>query len=240
MPVLELEAGDHVAAIEGSAVTSAPALIMIRIGHRMFPLKSEPQCRTCQETQHRLHIETALIEGYGYGEIARSLGPYVTLTARHIRRHVRNGHSALELIDMRARMELHAYQAGIDVTTSKSIVTTAAIIDEVVHQGFRKMTAGELEIKTSDLLKATAMKQEIEKLTGQLLDVNFAADAMHRLSELARELAHSDEEFEQWKDYIQDDPQIQAMRRHREAMQAEQAALSQGIYVEEEDEDTEE
>lgn len=238
----ELTAGDHVGTVVDNVSSAPPALISLQIGRRLYPLKVVWKCKTCRHPK-RQHIETALIEGTGPGAIVASLGEHPGLDTQNIRRHVQRRHSALELVNTRVRLELHARQASIDVEASSSILTTTAVVDEVMHRGFQALVNDMMEVKTSDLLRATAMMQEIEERTGQKQDADFAAEVMHALVDEIEATFSTQEEFMQWVQYINTLPHIRAMFERweaiKEARENPQAAIAAESYGSDDDEDDE-
>lgn len=123
---------------------------MYRLGGRLYPVKSEPRCSTCQ-SPHRLHVERQLIRGYSYASIVRDLPDDAGLTQRGVALHVQRNHLPLNEHVKRVAIEERARELGRDAERHEQslvdAITFARLGIQDVHE---RMQNGEIKPTIKD------------------------------------------------------------------------------------------
>ena len=178
------------------------SMVMTRIGGVDYPLRSDPNCKTCQ-SPHRIRIEADLIRGHSYRAIARSLeglpeGVKGHPTRESISNHVQKGHLPIGQAVQRRIIERRAREIGQAVEDSEEpLVDHITINRMIVQKGFEAMASGSLDIKASDVVQASRFLHQVEKEAGGDIDAQAWIQAVMEYMEIAQRFIPSD----QWAAY---------------------------------------
>lgn len=138
-----------------------PSAVMYRLGGRLYPVKSEPRCSTCQ-SPHRLHVERQLIRGYSYSAIVRDLPDDAGLTSRGIALHVQKNHLPLNEHVKRVAIEERARELGRDAERhEQSLVDAITFARLGIQDVFERMQNGELKPSVKDGIQFARLLHEV-------------------------------------------------------------------------------
>lgn len=215
-------------------MTAHPSsMVMTRIGGKDYPMRSVPNCKTCQDP-NRMFIENELIRGRSYKLIAEALesmpaGGMGHPTADGISDHIRNNHLPLGVATQRRLIERRAKEVGKSIETSDDdLIDYVTVNQMIVSRGFERMQDGEINPDVAEVLAASKFLYQVEQAAGGGVDEQVWRDAMLAYMEVARDFIPA----ERWAEYgqaLSRNPVLRAM-----AAQAEQRAITAG-----EDEDGE-
>lgn len=165
--------------LSGSSVVPAMAdsasrtnsAIMYRLGGRMYPLRSVPQCKVCN-SHYRVEIERGLIKSYGYTAIHRSLPEQAKseLSIRNIEEHARR-HLPVDEGIRRAVIEARAKELGTSIEDAEG-----ALVDHIsfarvgVQKVFQAMSEGRLEPDVKDGIAFATLLLKVEQAAGEGVD----------------------------------------------------------------------
>lgn len=156
---------------EGSATVDRPAALMYRIGGHRYPLRSEPKCKVCQSLEYRQEIETALLRGFSYTTIHRSLPERSGLSVRNIRDHVENQHLPLDEAMRRVLIEETARERGLSIEDHEGTlvdhITFAKLGVQRVVEG---MQNGTLVPDIKDGIALASLLVRIQETAGEQVD----------------------------------------------------------------------
>lgn len=169
----------------------APAsAVMVEVAGQRFPMKSVPQCRTCQ-SPYRLEIERALCAGASYAAAAdvldgRAPGRMAHPTSANIRAHVEAKHMPLgatfqhQLIAERAKEIGKSLESG-----GQSLVDYVSTNRAVIQAGMNRIANGELQPNMSELLTAIRIEHTVQSSMGDGLDTEAWQEALITYMEVA-------------------------------------------------------
>lgn len=180
------------------AAKNMPAsMIMTRIGGKDYPLKSVPNCKTCQSV-HRMFIENALITGRTYKAIERSLPDETAAenpTSDNISAHYKNGHMPLPQEVQRRIIERRATDIGRNLEdAAEMLVDKYTVAEMIVHKGAEKILTGDVDPNVAETLAAIKLLHDFEKQN----EINVDQEAWIASVQVMMELAHEVMDDEQW------------------------------------------
>lgn len=159
------------------------SMVMTRIGGVDYPVRSEPNCKTCQ-SPHRFRIEADLIKGLSYTVIARSLqglpeGPKGHPTAEGIANHVKAVHLPVGAATQRRIIERRAQEIGRNIEHDTEVLADHVTVSQmIVQRGVEMVAEGNLEIKGSDVLAAARFLHQVEQAAGGETDTQVWIDVV--------------------------------------------------------------
>ncbi len=148
-----------------------PSMMMIRIGGQDYPMRSEPNCKTCM-SPHRQHIENELLKARSYAVIAKSLiglpeGVKGHPTSVGIAKHVKAGHLPLGTSTQRRLTERRAQEIGRSIENDEDTLADHITVSQmIVQRGVEMVAEGTLEIKGNDVMAAARFLQQVEQESG--------------------------------------------------------------------------
>lgn len=189
-------------------------MVMTRINGRDYPMRSEPKCRTCQ-SPHREFIERELVAGRSYRAIAKQLeglpeGAMAHPSDHGIGEHVRGGHLPVPHEQRRDLVEQRAKAIGKSIETDHNLVDYVAVNQMILHRGFERLQAGEIEPDTKDLLTAIATLHKIETTSPEGYDVEAYQEAMFVYMDVAQRFIPP-EVFEEYGAALRRNPILRAI-----------------------------
>jgi len=209
-------------------VTVHPSsMVMTRIGGKEYPLRSVPNCKTCQDP-NRILIENELIRGMSYASIARSLEGKPEGSLGHpgavaISDHVKNGHLPLGPSTQRRMIERRAKDIGRSIDEAEDTLVDYVTVNQmIVSRGFERMQDGEINPDVTDVIAASKFLHQIEQTVGGGLDEQAWESAMLAYMDVARQFIPPD----RWQEYgaaLYQNPILRAM-----AAASERKALGEG------------
>lgn len=161
--------------------TDAPSqsVVMYQLGGRLYPMRSEPRCNTCQ-SPYRLEIEKKILRGYGYTAVANSLPEDAGLSMSSIRSHVRNGHLPLDETVKRAAVEARALELGLDLEAhEQSLVDHIAFAKVGVQKAFERVINGDEDVTVSDGIALANLLVKVEQTAQGGVDSELMAQVFH-------------------------------------------------------------
>lgn len=167
------------------------SMTMVLIGGREYPLRSVPNCRTCQ-SPHRRFIENELLAGRSYKAIVRQLadledaGRLGHPSAEALSHHVKQGHLPNPVHTRRQIMEKRAEEIGAKIEGSDSIIDHLTVNQMVIQRGFERLVAGEIEPSVSDLMSAIQFQQRVEETSEEGYDAEAYQNALFAYLEIAQ------------------------------------------------------
>lgn len=175
------------------------SMVMTRIGGVDYPMRSNPQCKTCQ-SPHRLRIENLFVQGVSYRLIAEEISGLEEGRLGHpseekLRHHFVANHMPINVSAQRAIIERRAEEIGRSVEdANESLADYVTANRMVVQKGFERMQRGEIDVEMPDLLKAIQSLHQIESSMGGSVDTEVWVTATAAFSEIVRQLVTP----EQW------------------------------------------
>lgn len=167
-----------------------------RLGGRLYPLRSEPRCHTCQ-SPYRMRVEKGLLRGYSYRAIAESLPSDAHLNASHIRRHVRSKHMPLDENVRRVAIEERARELGHDVESHDQMLADHVTLARVgVQRVFERMQDGELEPDISDGIAFANLLAKLGIHEESAIDEQMLFEILGAYMEAAVEVMDADQQRE--------------------------------------------
>jgi hypothetical protein len=155
-------------------ISHSNSTVSYRIGGREYPYRSEPNCLTCQ-SQYRVEVENALLKGYSYASIARSM-PQAELTANNIFDHVSKGHMPLDEHLRRVVIEHRANELGRDIQRAEGVLTDHIAFARLgVQRVIERMATGELEPDIGDGIQFANLLLRLDEVEGGNVDQQAVA-----------------------------------------------------------------
>lgn len=176
---------------DAAEVIRGRSAIMYRIGGRLYPFRTVPQCDTCQ-SDFRIEIENLLLRGYTYTMIWRSLpekGQRST-SIESIRTHVHRAHMPLDEMMSRVLIEDRANELGKSVTEGEQALADHIAFARVgVARVFNDIQSGRQHpninhaIRLANLLVKVELAQSEGAMDNEVLQDGMAAywDAVLRV-----------------------------------------------------------
>lgn len=178
---------DELADQTGGAPASA---IMVEIGGQRFPMKSVPQCRTCQ-SPYRLEIEQAICSGASYAAAAdivlgRAQGRMPHPSADNIKYHVSAKHMPIGATMQHLLIADRAKEIGRSIEdSSQTLVDYISTNRAIIQKGMDRIATGELQPNMSELLTAIRIEHQVQASTGDALDSEAWQQALIAYMEVA-------------------------------------------------------
>lgn len=157
--------------------------IMVEVGGQRFPMKSVPQCRTCQ-SPYRLEIEQAICSGASYAAAAevvegRAPGRLPHPSSDNVKAHVASKHMPLGATFQHALIAERAKEIGKSLETgSASLVDYVTANRAVIQSGMDRIAKGELQPNMSELLTAIRIEHTVQSANGDGLDTEAWQEAL--------------------------------------------------------------
>lgn len=130
-------------------------------------LKPNPNCKVCKAIQKHPTLTREIYDTTWFVKTSRRTISEVQrkyqseFTYESIQRHIHNGHQTLSPSQIRDKNTKALAKHQKDLAQVEKTKTTA-IWDAVIGEGMKKLLDGEMELKASDLLKATKDKSDYE------------------------------------------------------------------------------
>lgn len=155
------------------------SVVMYQLGGRLYPMRSEPRCNTCQ-SPYRLEVEKKILRGYGYTAVANSLPDDAGLSVSSIRTHVRNGHLPLDETVKRAAVEARAVELGLDLEGhEQSLVDHITFAKVGVQKAFERVMNGDEEITVSDGIALANLLLKVDQNIQGGVDSQLITEVFH-------------------------------------------------------------
>lgn len=199
------------------------SMILTRIGGREYPLRSLPNCRTCQHPQ-RDEIENAMLAGQSMLSIRRAL-PEDDFRPSYdgLRGHFKNNHMPLEASAQVALIERNAKRQGLKIEEAiDTLVDHITVAEMVVQKGFQRMQSGEISPEMTDVLNAVKIVEQIQSRVQGDMDQEMWVSATMSMLEDARQIMNP-QQWEQYGKKLQSNPILKALA-DKQASSAAQAA----------------
>lgn len=146
------------------------SVAMYRVGNVAYPMVTVQACHTCTHA-FRVDIENAVIEGYGYEAISRSLPEgSKELSGRRIYEHKSRGHMPIDQLMVRQIQEARAAQIGLDIMTGSTLIDYITLGLTVVTKTYQKVVRGEIEPDLKDALGFSRLIHQVEVMAGNDID----------------------------------------------------------------------
>ena len=162
----------------------APAsAIMVEVGGQRFPMKSVPQCRTCQ-SPYRLEIEQAICSGASYAAAAevidgRPPGRLPNPNQDNIQAHVQAKHMPLGATFQHALISERAKEIGRSLETGSNTLVDYVVANRaIIQKGMDRIAKGELQPNMSELLTAIRIEHTVQSANGDSLDTEAWQEAL--------------------------------------------------------------
>jgi hypothetical protein len=206
-------------------MTHPSSMVNTRIGGVDYPMRSLPNCKTCQDP-NRLQIENDLIRGLSYNSISRSLdglpmGGLAHPTGEQISDHVKKGHIPLGVSTQRRLIERRAKEIGRSIDDAEDTLIDMVTVNQmIVQKGFERLAEGVLDPDISDIIAASRFLQQVEQNAGGGIDENTWRDALMAYMETTRVFIPQD----RWAEYgaaMNANPILKAMAKAAELKQIE-------------------
>lgn len=206
----------------GAPKNMPSSMVMTRINGKDYPLKSVPQCKTCQ-SPHRLYIEKAMLEGRTYRAIERELeglepGVMGHPSSEGISHHYKEGHMPLPAAVQRRLIERRAEEIGLDMESKvESLVDKVTVAESIVQKGWELLANDAQAPTVAETLAAIKLLHDIEKQTEGSLDQEAWVGAVQVMMEVAREVM-ADDQWEYFGRKLSSHPVLHALARKKQAM----------------------
>jgi hypothetical protein len=193
--------------------TDAPSqsVVMYQLGGRLYPMRSEPRCNTCQSS-YRLEVEKKVLRGYGYTAIANSLPSDAGLSVSSIRAHFRNGHLPLDETVKRAAVEARASELGLDLEAhEQSLVDHITFAKVGVQKAFERVMNGDEEVTVSDGIALANLLARVEQTAQGGVDSELMSEVFHAYMRAFVSVVTSTEQQQQFARMLGRDPVMVAL-----------------------------
>lgn len=180
------------------------SLVQVRIGNKTYDARYEKSCKTCTHPA-RMEIESALVMGDGYRQVARTFSSIEwegrdgsrqilpEINHQSIRNHCLRGHMPLSAAALRQITEDRTHALGLNYEEmADRYVDHYTVARAIVQKGHERLVQGELEPDLRETLAAAKLLKEIEDAQQTGLDVEMWNQAMVAYFEIARELMPPD------------------------------------------------
>lgn len=166
-------------------VSHSNSSVSYRIGGREYPLRSEANCLTCQ-SHYRVEIENALLKGYSYASVARSI-PQAGLSSQNIYEHVNNGHLPLDEHLRRVVIEQRATELGRDIQRSDGVLTDHITFARLgLQKVLERMQTGELVPGINEGIQFANLLFRLDEFAGESVDQSAIAASFMAFMEAAK------------------------------------------------------
>ncbi|MFD8650685.1 hypothetical protein [Streptomyces mirabilis] len=165
------------------------SIVMIRVGGRTVPAKTNSKCRVCQ-SPHRVQIEKWTLEAYTRPTILAYLkdlepGPLGHPSEKSLRLHA-DKHMALGDRAQAAILARRAEQLGEEIEKyGGRVADHLSALDIVVLRGFDALQRGEIKVDAATLMKAIDLKHKIDSSVDGGVDANIWRDALMEYMRIA-------------------------------------------------------
>ena len=195
-----------------AATPGRPSLAQYRLGGRMVPMKSVPQCQTCQ-SPYRIEIERGLSHGYSYATIRRSIlaeDESFSVSTQSMRNHFESGHMPTEVEAVRRNLERRSIQRGADIEHGvDTLVDGMALAEAVVAKTYTALAEGHLAPDLKDGLAAAQMLERFAPVEAAVSTEAYA-QAFAVYFDIAARVMNPNQ-FEQFGRMLQADPTLNAL-----------------------------
>lgn len=166
-------------------ISHSNSTVSYRVGGREYPFRSEPNCLTCQSS-YRIEIENALLKGYSYASISRSL-PQAQLTSDNIFDHVSRGHLPLDEHLRRVVIEQRATELGRDIQRAEGVLTDHIALARLgVQRVIERMQTGDLDPTIADGIQFANLLLRLDEFAGESVDQQAVASSFMAFFEAAK------------------------------------------------------
>lgn len=198
----------------------AQSVLMYQLGGRMYPMRSEPRCNTCQ-SQYRLEVEKKILRGYGYAAVANSLPDNAGISASSIRSHVTNGHLPLDESVKRAAIEARARELGRDVEAfEESLVDHIVFAKLGVQKAFERVVNGEEEVSVSDGIALANLLVRVDQTAQQGADSELMVEVFHAYMRAFMSVVTDERMQRQFANLLSRDPVMISLYRRWESQES--------------------
>lgn len=167
---------------------------MYRVGGRRYPLRTHPNCHVCQSFEYRAEIENALLKGYSYATVQRSLPPEAKIGVENIRNHVLGQHLPLDEAMRRVVMEERAREVGLSIEDHEgSLVDHIAFAKMGIQRVAERLAKGEIEPDVKDGIALASLLARIEEEAGEGVDNEVMIQAFMVYMEAMRSICTAEQ-----------------------------------------------
>jgi hypothetical protein len=165
------------APVRADSAQGVRSLVTYELCGRRYPLKTNPQCRICNSDE-RFEIERMLVMERSVRYITSSLpedqglrGRYASDDAlrRAISRHRKQGHMPADVELALSIVDEEITALGLDPDDMQlSLVTSTAVLKELVRLGWERVRLGEIRVSQATMLRALTMLEERKEAETQV------------------------------------------------------------------------
>lgn len=139
---------------------------MYRLGDETYPMKVAKRCKACT-SEYRIDMEIAILQGYSYATIIRSLPEGEDVSAHSLGRHVKNAHMPLQELAKRMVIERAAQELGQDIEIHEGILGNQVTFARLgLQRVVEAMAKGELRPSIKDGIAFAKFLQGVESQAG--------------------------------------------------------------------------
>jgi hypothetical protein len=190
-------------------ISHSNSSVTYRIGGREYPFRSEPNCLTCQ-SHYRTEIENALLKGYSYASIARTI-PQAQLTSNNIYEHVHKGHMPLDEHLRLVVIEQRATELGRDIQRAEGVLGDHVTFARLgVQRVIERMQVGELVPTIENGIQFASLLLRLDEFAGESVDQQAIAASFMAFMRAAREVMTT-EQFTRFGKLLDRDPVLHAL-----------------------------
>lgn len=203
--------------------------VMYRVGGRLYPMRREPRCNTCQ-SPYRQQVERAVLQGMSYRRIVESLPEDAGLTVYNVREHVARQHLPLDEFVKRAVIEERAQELGRDIesfqTTLADHITFARL---GLQKAFERLVEGEVKPDLEDGIAFAQLLHKVGLEEGSEADREAMEQAMLAYMEVLEEVLE-EEQRERFSVLASRHPVLRALaRRYDDGTRAEVVSVERSL-----------
>lgn len=195
-------------------------MVQTMVNGRTYPMKSVPQCKTCQHPM-RYDIEAAMCAGRSYRGILGMLPEEyadTNPTYEGLRNHFTNGHMPLPAAAQRRLIERNYEKSGrkIEEAVDDLVDNYVTVAEMVVQRGVERLAAGEINPEVSDVLNAVKTLHAINQTAQAGVDQEAWQSAMMAYMEEVATIM-SPEQMQALGKRLSMNPTLRALAAKREA-----------------------
>lgn len=171
MTILHQRVGAEVVTRPGTAAERTQSAVMYRLGGRMYPMRTVPQCKVCQ-SHYRVEIERLLLRTYGYTAIWKSLPQQAQedLSVRNITDHAKT-HLPIEESIRNAVVTARAKEIGLDIDAAEEALVDHISFAKVGLQDvYERMRDGRLTPDVKDGIAFANLLLKVQEQAGEGVD----------------------------------------------------------------------
>jgi hypothetical protein len=179
--------------------------VVYRVGGRLYPMKHNTQCHVCN-SDYRTDVEDALLRGRTYRAIENGLPEDCSLSARNIGDHVRNKHLPMDLIARTSLIEERAREMGHGIEEYQgNVIDQITLARTIITGTVERINTGEMDWSVADALKAAALLEQHDMVSGTSMDHEAIFMAFRRILEAASRVS-SPEQMRAMGEVMRSDP----------------------------------